>query len=92
MGDQRDLEPDGVDVEIAERHVVKTGLFGGADAVLAAGAGAVQPLKLDRVAGQGGEGGLEAGAVVVGERELRAGVQVRELEQENRELRRANEI
>src|SRR3954453_4432046 len=40
LGDQRQLEPDGVVIEVAEGEVLKPGLLGGADAVLGAGAGA----------------------------------------------------
>ena len=74
LGDQRELQPDGVVVEVAEREVLQAGLLGGADAVLGAGAGAVQALELDRVAGQVGQGGQEAVAVVVCEGQLGAGV------------------
>ena len=50
LGDERDLDPHGVVVEVAEREVLKARLLGVADAVLAVGSGAVQALKLDRVA------------------------------------------
>ena len=53
LGDQRELQPDGVVGELAEREVLQPGLLGGADAVLGAGAGAVQALQFDRVAGAG---------------------------------------
>src|SRR4051794_33652319 len=46
LGDERQLEPDGVVIEVAEGEVLKPGLLGGADAVLGAGAGAVQALEL----------------------------------------------
>jgi hypothetical protein len=50
LGDQRDLQRDGVVLEAVEREVGQAGLLGDADAVLGAGAGEVQALKLDRVA------------------------------------------
>ena len=73
LGDERELQPDGVEIEIAEGEVLQAGLLGGADAVLGAGAGAVQALKLNRVAFEVGQVGQEAVAVVVGEGQLRAG-------------------
>jgi hypothetical protein len=54
--------------------VVQAGLLGGAHSVFGVGAGAVQALELDRVAGEVGQGGQEAVSVVVAEAQLRAGV------------------
>jgi hypothetical protein len=72
LRDQRQLEPDGVEVELAEREVLKPGLFRAADQVLGVPASAVQPLDLDHVAGEVGERRLEAVPVVIGELQLRA--------------------
>jgi hypothetical protein len=74
LGDQRDLDPDGVVIEAAEGEVLKPGLLGGADAVLGVGAGAVQPLTLDGVATEIGQRDKEAVPVVVAEAQLGAGV------------------
>jgi hypothetical protein len=74
LGDQGELEPDGVVVEVAEREVLQAGLLGGANAVFGGGAGAVRALELDRVAFEVGQRGQEAVAVVVGEAQLGAGV------------------
>ncbi len=73
-GDERELEPDGVVVEVAERQILQPGLLGGTDAILGVGAGAMQALELDRVTGQIGQGGQEAVTVVIGEAQLRAGM------------------
>src|SRR3954465_12086467 len=62
LGDQGQLEPDLVVVEVAERQVLKPGLLSGADAVFGVGAGAVQALDLDGVAVRVGQGGPGAGA------------------------------
>jgi hypothetical protein len=59
LGDQRELQPDGVVIEVAERQVVQAGLLAVADAVFGVGAGAVQSLELDRFAVEVGEGGQE---------------------------------
>ena len=48
LGDQRELEPDGVEGELAEREVVESGLLGGSDAVLGVRAASVQALEFDR--------------------------------------------
>ena len=69
LGDQRELQPDGVEVELAEKEVVKPGLLGGPDAILGVSAAAVQALELDRVAGKVGAGGLEAVPIRIGEGE-----------------------
>ena len=74
LGDQGQLEPHGVEVELAEREVLKPGLFRAADQVLGVTAAAVQTLDLDHVAGEVGERRLEAVSLVVGELQLRAGV------------------
>ena len=59
-GDQRQLEPDGVEGKLAEREVLKPGLFRAADQVLGVAAAALQPLDLDRIAGEVSERRLEA--------------------------------
>jgi hypothetical protein len=61
--------------EVAEGQLLEAGLLGGADAVLDARAGAVAPFERGDV-GRWliGEDDLEAMALVVGERELGAGV------------------
>jgi hypothetical protein len=74
LGDQRDLKPHGVVVKVAKREVGQAGLLGGADAVLGAGAGAVQALKFDGVAVEVGQRDQEAMPVVVCEAQLGAGV------------------
>jgi hypothetical protein len=69
----RTSSPHRVGVEVAKRHVGQAGVLGGADAVFDAGAGAVLALQGGDVgAGLVGEDGLEAVAVVVGERQLGA--------------------
>jgi len=60
LGDERELEPDGVVVEVSEREVVQADLLGGADTVLGAGVGAVQASELGRVGFEVGQGGQEA--------------------------------
>ena len=50
--------------ELAEREVLKPGLFRAADQVLSIPAAPVQPLDLDHVAGEVGERRLEAVPVV----------------------------
>jgi hypothetical protein len=74
LRDQRQLEPDGVEVELAEREVLKADLLRAADQVLGITSAAVQPLDLDHVAGEVGERRLEAVSLVIGELQLRAGV------------------
>lgn len=75
MGDEDEFEPDGVGVEVAEREVGQAAVFGGADAVLDPRAGTVLALERgDLGIGLIGEDGLEAVPVVIGERELCAGV------------------
>jgi hypothetical protein len=74
LGDQRELQPDGVEVEVAEGQVVQAGLLSRADAVLGARARPVQAFELDRIAVQVGQRGQEAVPVVVAEAQLRAGV------------------
>lgn len=46
LGQEHELEPDGVVLEVAERQLVETGLLGVADAVLDVRTGAVAPLDL----------------------------------------------
>jgi hypothetical protein len=73
--EQHKLQPDGVGREVAEREVLQAAVLGGANAVLDPGALAVTVLQRgDVVVGLVGEDGLEAVAVGVGERELRAGM------------------
>ena len=60
--------------KVAEREVAQAGVFVVADVVLDAGAAAVVTLELGDRAGLVGEDRLEAVPVVVGERQLRAGV------------------
>ena len=74
LRDQRELKPDGVVVKVAERQILQAGLLAVANAVLGAGASAVQALEPGRVAGKIGQRGQEAVAVMVGEGQLRAGV------------------
>ena len=74
LGCQGDLQPHLVVVEVAEGEVLQAGLLGGTDPILGARPRSVQALKLDRVAIEVGQRGQEAMAVVVGERQLRAGV------------------
>ena len=73
LSDQRQLDPDGVERELAEREVLKAGLFRAADQVLGISTPAVQPLDLDHVASEVGQRRLEAVPLVVGELQLRAG-------------------
>lgn len=75
LGDEHELDPHGVGGETAEGEVPKARVFGAADAVLDAGVAAVAKFEgCDVVACLVGEEHLEAVAVVVGERELCAGV------------------
>jgi len=75
LGDEDELEPHGVGDKVAEGQVLKAAVLGGADAVLDAGAGAMETFQGgDVLAVLVGKDRLEAVAVVVGEGELRAGV------------------
>ena len=86
VGDQDEREPDAVVLEVSERQVAQAGVFVIADVVFATGALAVTALKdLDVGIGLSAspcrrrsrlvcQDGLEAVAVVVGERQLGAGM------------------
>jgi hypothetical protein len=77
LGGQDQLQPDGVAAPVVEGEVAQAGGFGGADAILDAGALAVAQLQAGQVAvGLVGEEDLEAVPVVVGEAQLRTGVGV----------------
>ena len=77
MGGQHQLEPDAVAAPAVEREVAQAGGFGGADAVLDAGALAVAQLQRGMIrVGLVGQEDLEAVPVVVGEAQLRAGMGV----------------
>ena len=87
-----DLQPDLVVSEVAEREVAQAGVFVVADVVLDARAGAVVTLELGDRAGLVGEDGLEAVPVVVGERQLRAGVRALAPDDHPRALRPAGQV
>ena len=73
--EHHDLQPHLVERELLERELRKAGVLVVADPVLDAGALAVTALEDgDVLVGLVGEDRLEAVAVVVGERQLRAGV------------------
>ena len=74
LRDQGQLEPHGVERELAEREVLKPGLFRALGQVLSIPASAMQPLDLDRVTSKVGERRLEAVPAGVGELQLRTGV------------------
>ncbi len=75
MGEQHELEPDRVGVEVAEREVGQAAVLGGADGVLDTCAGTVAALQ-DGDVGVGlvGQDRLEAVPLVVDERQLRTGM------------------
>jgi hypothetical protein len=89
---QRQLEPHGIERELAEREVLKPGLFRAADPVLGIPTSAMQPLDLDHVAGEVGERRLEAVPVGVGELQLRAGVWALAADNHSRPVRPRREI
>ena len=60
--------------KVAEREVAQPGVFVVADVVLDTGAGAVVALELGDRSGLVSEDRLEAMTVVIGERQLRAGM------------------
>jgi hypothetical protein len=73
--EHHDLQPHLVEREVLERELGQAGVLGVADPVLDPGALAMPALDLgDVLVGLVGEDRLEAVAVVVGERQLRAGV------------------
>ena len=69
-----DLKPDAVVLEVAKRQISVAGVLVVSDVILDAGAAAMITLQCGDRAGVVGEDRLEAMPVVVGERELRAGV------------------
>ncbi|MEN3281400.1 MAG: hypothetical protein V7607_2540 [Solirubrobacteraceae bacterium] len=71
LGDPRELEPDGVVIEVADGEIVQAGR---ADTAFGIGAAAVLGLDLDGVTGQIGQRGQEAAPVVVAEAQLGAGM------------------
>ena len=72
--DTDDRQPHVVVVKVAEREVAQAGVLVVADVVLDASAAAVIALELSDGAGLVGEDRLEAMPVVIGERQLRAGM------------------
>jgi len=87
-----DLEPHLVVFKGAERQVAQPGFFVVADVVLDARAAAVITLKAGDIAGLVCEDRLEAMPVVVGERELRAGVRALASEDHPRARRPAAQV
>ena len=92
LGDQHQLHPDRVHLEIAEGEVVEAHLLGAADPVLAAGAGAMVALELCGHSHAVGEDRLEAVAVGIGEGELGAGVGALAADEQARALRPGGEV
>src|SRR5680860_1114363 len=91
-GDQHQLHPDRVHLEVAEGEQLEAHLLGAADAVLAAGAGAVVALEPRGVSCAVGEDRLESVPIRVGEGELGAGMGPLAAHDQARALRPAGEV